>query len=91
MRLANVLAYAASIPRFHVYAVCDHGGVPVYIGSSERPETRAHAHQAGNWEILDSYPTKRMMLDAEREYIEYLRPVLNHRYVDVPAVWPLND
>lgn len=30
-----------------------------------------------SFEILDTFPTKRMMLDAEREYIGYLRPALN--------------
>lgn len=30
-----------------------------------------------SWEILDSYPTRGMMLAAEHEYIAYLDPMLN--------------
>ena len=30
------------------------------------------------FEVLDTYATKRMMLDAEREYIAYLTPRFNH-------------
>ena len=33
-----------------------------------------HPH---SFEVLDSYPTRRMMLDAEHEYIAYLDPMLN--------------
>lgn len=35
------------------------------------------AINAHRFELLDSYPTRRMMLDAEHEYIAYLRPVFN--------------
>lgn len=38
------------------------------------------AHQ---FEVLDTFPTKRMMLDAEAEYIAHLRPILN------PGRWPI--
>ena len=33
-----------------------------------------HPH---SFEVLDNYPTRRMMLDAEHEYIAYLAPALN--------------
>lgn len=34
----------------------------------------SHSHA---FEVLDTFPDKRTMLDAEREYIAYLRPQFN--------------
>ena len=42
------------------------------------------------FDLLDTPPTKRAMLDAEREYIEYLRPRFNFRFNTLPADYPLN-
>lgn len=56
-----------------------------YLQHRAGPQTRwqrplrawvsANQHQ---FEVLDTFPCKRDMLDAEREYIAYLRPAFNH-------------
>lgn len=92
-RLDAVLAWSVMQPRFFVYAISDPSGKPVYVGRTENPERRYSAHKSDkSWqqplrrwvasnehvfEILDTYPTKRMMIDAEQQYIAYLTPEFN--------------
>ena len=92
-RLDAVLAYAKAQPKFFVYAISDLAGKPVYVGRSEYPERRYSQHKSckvwqqplrmwvadnpHTFEILDTYPTNRMMIDAEQQYIAYLTPEFN--------------
>lgn len=90
-RLSAAIDYAAKFRKWRVYAICDHDGAAVYVGSSTGPLRRYVAHKAGwkvdlsDWlsivphtfEVLDSYATRRMMIEADREYIGYLRPRFN--------------
>lgn len=46
-----------------------------------RAWVRANEHR---FEILDTFPTRRMMLDAEEQYILYLRPQFNSIYSSMP-------
>ena len=76
-----------------MYAISDAYGHPVYVGRTENPERRYSQHKsckvwqqelrqwvASNdhvFEVLDHYPSKRMMIDAEQQYIAYLTPRFN--------------
>ena len=96
-RLDHLLSLAVGLPRWHVYAITGADNVPVYVGSSQYPERRFYGHSQAEhnlglraWmastlhrmEILDSFHTKREMLDAEKEYISYIKPVHNLDWTD---------
>lgn len=95
-RLAAALTLAREFKPWKVYSISDDDGRAVYIGASTRLHKRYRNHlttaqneRLRSWlalnahvlEVLDEYATKRAMLDAEREYIELLRPQFNTVYL----------
>ncbi len=87
MRLSRILSFARKRQWF-VYGVFWPGDEPLYVGMTWRPESRIKAHKgkAGTFEVLDSFPTKRMATEAELEYIRYLQPRMNT--IGMPVIAP---